>query len=267
MQNLGVSAGVPRVEYVAGGTLRDAFIATLVCGLCGPPEITGGSHGLPLVRSKAAFEECVIKGREGLNGSDIQKYTYLLERYLPGQAFIQTGIATDTTRETGYIGLCPAGTRTGDQVIVILGCNSPCVLRPKTDTPGAYNLIKSCYGHRLMNAEALVGPIQNGWKISGVHDKGVSYVKDGRYDTFDDPRLGLLPTGWEITQGGKPSPMSEGMAPSCGLKTLLFIPPDSSRQPATRFDPRLTSDALKNRGVDIRDYILIRKYEASSVIP
>lgn len=92
------------VEYVAGGTLGDAFISTLVCSLCGPPEITGGGHGLSLATSRAAFEQCVMLGNEGQSGSDIQKYTYLLGRYLPEQAFFQTHVAIDTAMGMDTLG-------------------------------------------------------------------------------------------------------------------------------------------------------------------
>lgn len=37
-----------------------------------------------------------------------------------------------TTRE-GFIGAAPAGARSGDQIVILLGCRSPLILRPVDD--------------------------------------------------------------------------------------------------------------------------------------
>ncbi|PLN79936.1 heterokaryon incompatibility protein-domain-containing protein [Aspergillus taichungensis] len=55
-----------------------------------------------------------------------------------------------TTAE-GYIGLAPRATQPGDIIAVLLGSNTPVVLRPKGDR--RFSVIGSCYVHGLMHGE------------------------------------------------------------------------------------------------------------------
>lgn len=59
----------------------------------------------------------------------------------------------------GYMGLSPHGTRDGDVVFVMLGCDIPFVLRPVGSGGGSdddrYVLVGECYVYKAMDGEAM----------------------------------------------------------------------------------------------------------------
>ncbi|KAH6879268.1 heterokaryon incompatibility protein-domain-containing protein [Alternaria rosae] len=57
------------------------------------------------------------------------------------------------TTTSGYFGMAPVATRSGDVIAILLGCNCPVVLRPCDD--GLYRIIGECYIQGLMNGEIL----------------------------------------------------------------------------------------------------------------
>lgn len=83
-----------------------------------------------------------------------------VESYLLGYDAFQSSLNETTTgrrfitTDDHYLGLAPAGSRIGDQICVILGCNIPFVIRA-TAEGGGYVLIGECYIHGLMRGEAL----------------------------------------------------------------------------------------------------------------
>ena len=54
-----------------------------------------------------------------------------------------------------YIGLAPAGTKVGDLVCVLLGGNTPFLLRPSEEYSDRYRLVGECYVHGIMHGEVL----------------------------------------------------------------------------------------------------------------
>jgi hypothetical protein len=92
--------------------------------------------------------------------------------------------------------------------------------------------------------EALLGPLPDGWRVVcfGRVDAGMVFADDEkRAYTRDDSRLGALPIGWE-----QKSFEDDQL---CWFNTLT-----------TEFcwaDPKLTAQALKERGVDVQDLFLI----------
>lgn len=78
-------------------------------------------------------------------------------RCMPGRSLCVT--------EHGYLGACRAGTREKDLVCLILGANTPFILRrnPKgtDETLNTYTLVGDCYVHGLMHGEGLqMGEVQ-----------------------------------------------------------------------------------------------------------
>jgi hypothetical protein len=55
---------------------------------------------------------------------------------------------------TGYIGLCPHGTRDGDLIFFTMGADVPYVLRPLEDH-NAYELIGEAYVQGAMHGEVV----------------------------------------------------------------------------------------------------------------
>ncbi|EOD44888.1 Heterokaryon incompatibility protein [Neofusicoccum parvum] len=55
----------------------------------------------------------------------------------------------------GYMGLGPHGTRDGDVVFVMLGCDIPFVLRPVSGGGDGFVLLGECFVHKAMDGEAM----------------------------------------------------------------------------------------------------------------
>lgn len=53
----------------------------------------------------------------------------------------------------GYLGLVPAGTRAGDMIAVLMGCDVPLILRPTGGDTCRFSVIGECYVHGIMSGE------------------------------------------------------------------------------------------------------------------
>ncbi|PQE07224.1 Heterokaryon incompatibility protein [Rutstroemia sp. NJR-2017a BVV2] len=156
-----------------------------------------------------------------------------------------------TTKE-GYIGLAPDTAAPGDVLVVLLGLDSPVLLRATTN--GCYNVVGTCYVYGLMSSEALLGPLPGDTRIIKYWNKPLgtwsyAFLDDGTQQSqTDDPRLGPLPGGWHFAPENV-----------CKEKSTypLFCREDTGE--ATKFDPRLTPEALKERDpqLDLRVFKLI----------
>jgi hypothetical protein len=103
-----------------------------------------------------------------------------------------------------------------------------------------------------MSAEAIRGPLPSHFEIifrsgEGIDNKGTSnneYIDRGTGSIqLEDPRLGPLPKGWQKVNGG-------------GDHCAMFVKDGSGNEP-TDEDPRLTQEALKERGVDLKVFELV----------
>ena len=154
----------------------------------------------------------------------------------------RTLIVTDSPR---FIGIAPNTCRKGDHIAVLLGCPSPIVLREEED--GNYLVLGECYVHGLMNGEALLGPLPDGWqqvfRYDGNTQRYADVFCDRRHGTYqyEDPRLGDLPESW-----------STMVHP---LQYLLFI--NEKQNLKSLFDPRLRSEHLRERGVELQQFHLV----------
>jgi hypothetical protein len=135
----------------------------------------------------------------------------------------------------------PPSAQQGDEVWVVIGCQSPLLLRP---TSGGYQLVGPCYHPMFGLREAILGPIPPGWTVETEftpHGDRFWFRNDSeQISTRADPRLGELPLGWA------PGEEQDG--------TLFFTGPSGD---ITLFDPRMSVDALRRRGVAVRDIILL----------
>ena len=144
----------------------------------------------------------------------------------------------------GRIVLGPRTTRHGDVVSVLLGCSNPVILRPIQD--GSFEVVGEAYCDEIVNGEALTGSIPEGFTM--VHKwnedrQGYYYVfldlETGNFQP-EDPRLSLitLPPGWRK----KDHELGEWFE--------IFVNDTTGEE--TLYNPRLTAEALKERGVDIQ---------------
>lgn len=140
----------------------------------------------------------------------------------------------------GYIGLGPKGMRCGDEVCTLLGCDTPMVLRK--DAFSEHFVVGESYVQGLMDAESILGPLPAEWHSAlDINDAGEVFPVywETRKDsiTSQDPRMGQLPNGWNNHSERRYW--------------------NSLTGETSRSDPRLTSKALKDRGVDLKTFHLV----------
>ncbi|KAF7917095.1 hypothetical protein BELL_0537g00070 [Botrytis elliptica] len=225
--------GLSSRDYIAGGSLIDAFLQTIYQG-----RTKERYPGLRIPHSwelRRSYLEAVDKDNKDEDA--ILNYVYGLN-YSP-TAFITT--------EEGYMGIGPLGVEEGDYVCVLLGTELPIVLRP---TPaGEFLVVGSYFIHGLMDGEALLGPLPTPWKTELYRRKDSGYsthfVKPNE-KTLDDPRLSPLPSEWiEVNRDDGPWPISKSY-----FKHLVTGETMDS-------DPRMLPQALMERGVKLRKFRLV----------
>jgi hypothetical protein len=100
--------------------------------------------------------------------------------------------------EDGQMGLGPRLTIATDEIVVFPGCPSPMVLRPSPKQSGRYRVVGECFVHKLMNGEALYGPVPANYncvykldRTAGLYFDAFHNIRSGEFTT-EDPRFGLL---------------------------------------------------------------------------
>lgn len=88
----------------------------------------------------------------------------------------------------------------GDCISVLLGCDWPVLLRPTHS--GEFLVVGQCFTHGLMDAEGILGPLLDPWKIEmlpGSDGRQVTCFRSHETQrvTIQDPRLMRLPAKWE----------------------------------------------------------------------
>ncbi|PMD34449.1 HET-domain-containing protein [Hyaloscypha variabilis F] len=229
-----------RSAYLTGESMARAILASLMANRSW--ERLPGIPSLPYLEEleKALFKDysCLVKSL----GDD----PHFIHRYSDNRAFFWT--------IEGYIGIGPKEMQPElDIICVLLGCNLPIVLRPTAR--GQFQVVGECYVHGLSDAEALLGPLPKDWEIE-IHVDSANGVgwpifvrKPTDTRTWQDPRLPRLPPGWE----GIPHPEL-----SSGTTGPLFNRFKSTiTNETTEFDPRLSPEALEERGVKLQRFQLI----------
>ncbi|KAL8805983.1 MAG: hypothetical protein Q9182_001640 [Xanthomendoza sp. 2 TL-2023] len=152
------------------------------------------------------------------------------------------------TAAEGRFGLAPEAVRKGDKICVILGCPSPLVLRSE-DGGITYIVIGVCYLDGIMSGEALLGELPKSWtfvlKYFPMYRAGYfSYLDNDTGETHvEDPRRGPLPAHWRIGSHERDDAFS------------LYVNDETGEE--TDLDPRLKPDALKARGVELQEFVLV----------
>ncbi|KAK4495200.1 hypothetical protein PRZ48_013527 [Zasmidium cellare] len=168
--------------------------------------------------------------------ASVESLSNLIRDTLTDMGFFKT--------EKGYIGFGPYALEQDDYVCVILGVPTPLVIRPRLD--GTYWVIGWAYAHGVMDSEALLGPLPEGWIVTQrfVHLRQLPRyinVPENR-SQLDDPRLGELSTGWRRIA-------NRHLTPDDPVVVDYFENVDSGE--IINYDPRMTADALRSRGVKL----------------
>ncbi|KAI9646426.1 hypothetical protein NHQ30_004418 [Ciborinia camelliae] len=223
-------------DYVAGGSLIDAFLETIYQGRT---KERYPWFRLPHVENlRRSYLDAVAK--DNRNEEAVLSYVYGLD--FGPMAFIMT--------EEGYMGTGPLGVEKGDYVCVLLGTDLPMILRP---TPsGEFLVVGSYFIHGLMDGEAILGPVPSTCKVELYRRKDSGYsthfVKASNKTTLDDPRLPPLPSEWiEINRDDGPCPWPIRRSSFKNVVTGESM--DS--------DPRMLPEALMERGVKLQQFRLV----------
>ncbi|KAK3997893.1 heterokaryon incompatibility protein-domain-containing protein [Cladorrhinum sp. PSN332] len=162
--------------------------------------------------------------------------------------------------EEGYIGFGSPGTKPGDIVCILLGSNDPIILRQQQ--PGEsedFTVIGDGYFYGLGDANALLGPLPPNWSMWITDDSiGSSAIRFWDAErgklTKDDPRLGPLPDGWGVLD--EISEEHYLMDRTGDDPTLFRWFRNTATGEDINSDPRMSVDALRERGVKIEMFSL-----------
>jgi len=240
--------------YPSGGLTSDAFIDAIVCGqLAGvmPPEWG----------SRLSLEECRRILNPGEAGVEVEvevediknnikaRFVREVRANLHGRVFFKTW--------EGFFGICPESAKDGDVIVVFPGVNAPLVLRPVTHQGHlSYRIVGASYVHGAMHAEVLLGSIPVGWTFSykTVNRDARPVFADGNILTQKDPRL-PLPPEWRYKYLLGERVQDAELDSSMNYLPQVFE--NVKTKELSWYDPMVTPDALRERGIDVQGFVLV----------
>ena len=187
------------------------------------------------------FIKCVNSSEETFDGL-LAPYTPILDLFYAGVADRGFVFATE-----GYFGLAPKAARPNDIIVALLGLQSSMMLRPTER--GEFVVVGESYVHEIMTGDLFLGPLSKDWQRVWRYDEKTQGYWDAFIDRekgiwqIEDPRLGPLPDDWVKDD----HPMQHVYHMFCNKSAGL----------RTEVDPRMSPEALRARGVDIRDFDLV----------
>jgi hypothetical protein len=238
-------------RYVGGGDVLSAYIRTVCAG-------EYSDMALPKREEQLDFEECRRVSKALSSGEDHGMpeleiiFLKLVKSYTKNRCLFKT--------KDGYVGLAPRTALEGDKVCVLLGCTSPLILRPKISNPSAkqsFAIVGECYVPGMVSSEAILGPFEDGWCRVYKYDRGTGEWWDAYLNKrtghvqIEDPRLGKLPEGWMRKSHDKE------------YAWYWYVRADEQdrdeemSQNKWREDPRMTTEALRKIGVDLKVFRLV----------
>ncbi|KAI0189605.1 heterokaryon incompatibility protein-domain-containing protein [Xylaria flabelliformis] len=145
-------------DYISGGTLLDAFTCALSRNMF-EDNFSPARKDLPGRFDSAELLREILEETDTLSVPNARKFLNFLS--LAHEA-LQGRCVYDT--EEGFVGLAPLKAKSGDEVCVIVGCNSsPVVLRHVNEDE--YILVGGCYTSGIEGGEALLGPLPEQTRI------------------------------------------------------------------------------------------------------
>jgi hypothetical protein len=147
------------------------------------------------------------------------------------------------------LGLGPRAAKCGDIVAVLFGGKSAFILRPADGK--YYHVVGEACCHGFMDAQALLGPLPSKFQlVIKLEEKTKVYWPrhmDRATKNFycEDPRLGELPLEWKR----KGHPLDKFWT--------WFVNEETGEEIKMGNDPRLTPEALRQRGVDLKVFKLV----------
>jgi hypothetical protein len=223
LQVIGVIVtGIKTVECITFSKSEEAEVITAIQRLAPPGVDLNSEHGIdiycqtlicdefsdyydPPFGSYLKFEAC-HEALRSLLGMDRQSSLAVQRREFLSYAFMNMHDRSFFWTEDGRMGLGPGLARATDKIVVLPGCPAPMILRPSHNGNGRYRVVGECFIHDLMNGEALLGPLPEGYQPIRKLDRtdGVYYeaYQDNRTGNIqdEDPRFCLLQS--EVREDG-----------------------------------------------------------------
>lgn len=145
----------------------------------------------------------------------------------------------------------------GDIICIFLGCDRPLVLRPLPN--GTFLLVGDSFVYGLHDATALLGPLPSPWRIRvhnhPEHDWRHVYQffnSDTGISTPEDPRLDPVDDRWERVNF---EDLGRGLTGDDPEICDFFR--NKVTQEIMDSDPRYLPEALRDRGVQLEEFILV----------
>ena len=235
IQRLVSQDDIENAFYIGGGSTLDAYCRTLCCDLFTGSTISVA--GYPnFEKSRDALKNAI--SCEAADDPYLSQFHQFIRGFISGRRLFIT--------EEGYVGLAPEAAKPQDQVCILLGCDTPMFLR--FTEKGQYQVVGEGHVQGLMDAEALLGPHserwQKGWHLDQDGRVYLAYVNvHTREVTRDDPRLGPISNGWRSLNHDQEKHYK------------IWENVDTGKQIIR--DPRLTAEALGERGVNLQTFALV----------
>ncbi|KAK0654182.1 heterokaryon incompatibility protein-domain-containing protein [Cercophora samala] len=232
--------------YPGGGTFLQGLAWTLSrCGMITRNRVPWNFHYQTIEEWTKYCRDTIIGGEGPIEGNEVVN-TYIIDAV---SIFIFQRKLFFT--RDGLVGLGPKGMRSGDTIAVLLGFDAPVVLRDAGD--GKYHFVGESMVWGLHDATALLGPLPPGWSVQVMldqngHQNVYRYFNSNTNHTADDdPRLDPLPSEWERVSNDRT------------LDDPDYF--DRFRNKTTgevvNFDPRMSVEALRQRGVALTTFALV----------
>jgi len=227
-------------RYSTGETLAEACAWTLAEGRLSDRRLNDPGVMTTLAEAQLPFQQLQEAGKSGLDPCPL--YALLNHWTLNGRTLFKT--------TKGYLGWTFRKVLPGDKVCVLLGCSLATILR---EQPNGQHLFVGCaYVHGIMDGEALLGPLLDGWKVVIDFDRNddlqQQFVDPTTGETTTvDPRLPSLPPEWE------PVIAPDRFWPHKKVDAFK----NTTTGQILHSDPRLLPDALRARDVPLEQFALV----------
>ncbi|XEV04873.1 hypothetical protein FSHL1_010160 [Fusarium sambucinum] len=158
-----------------------------------------------------------------------------------------------TRTRNGTLVRVPIESRNGDIIVTLLGLQCNLVLRRQRQS-GYFKVIGPCYHPGMSHGQALLGDNFDGWKrLWSDNAQSIVFWKEGQHVRLSDPRL----DGVQLPEGYTRHKFSIGNDGEERQRWFHNGPVTKSMVNESIYDPRMSEEELKKRGVPIETFRLI----------
>lgn len=224
-------------------------------------------HYVPSIERYPTMEQCSRYLRQALGQRDLSSLDPKVtdDTLIQGKELVYAqshfglcqGRSLFTTTD-GEVGLGTQHMCKGDMLVILLGCRSATILRPSEIHHDCFRVVGTAFCTHIMDSEPLLGHLPEDFEsILALSESDGSYTpafrnkSDGSV-TYQDPRLPPLSSEWETLTWKETQAYFIGQGPPLAYRNKSIQETLDYRK-----DPRMTADALKERGVNIETFQLV----------